>query len=98
MSKNINQSNETDIFNLVNEDDLTPDLIIMADICGLESVRQMLRQFPGMGFYIPKLSRLDGFVNRYIKENTDKPVKILAKDLKVSEQYLKKICRERRYL
>ncbi len=96
MTENSNQTELTDIFNLIGENDLTPDLVLMADICGLEAVRQMLRQFPGMGFYIPKLSRLDGFVNRYIKENTDKPVKILAKDLKVSEQYLKKICRERR--
>jgi len=94
MAKNINQTHETDIFNLVKENDLTPDLILMADICGLEAVRQMLRQFPGMGFYIPKLSRLDSFVNRYIKDNLHKPVKILAKDLNVSEQYLKKLCRE----
>jgi hypothetical protein len=48
-----------------------------------------------MGFYIPKLCRLDSFVTRYIRENKDKPVKVLAKDLFVSEQYLKKIWRER---
>lgn len=78
-----------DIFDRINEDDLTPDLKMISDACGLEAVRNMLRHLSGLSFYIPKITRLEGFVGNYMSAHKDFPLKKIAKDLGVSEQYLK---------
>jgi hypothetical protein len=78
-----------DVFDIIEETELTPDLQIMADLCGIDLVRKLLRTLPGMSFYIPKITRLDGFVRRFITLNHDKSRKQIAKALNVSENYLK---------
>ena len=78
-----------DIFDIIEDNELTPDLQIMADICGIDLVRQLLRTLPGMSFYIPKITRLDSFVRRFISLNKEKSRKQIAKELNVSENYLK---------
>ncbi len=79
----------SDIYELISEEELTPDLQLLSELCGIEVVRKLLRTSGGMAFYIPKLSRLNNFISRYTKENRSKPRKVLAKELNVSEQYLK---------
>lgn len=80
-----------DVYLLINEEDLTPDLKLISDACGIDFVRNMLREFGGMNFYIPKLTRLDKFVEKYISQNADKSIKEVAKDLNVSEQFLRNL-------
>jgi len=41
--------------------------------------------------YVPKLSRIDPFMKKYLLENNDKSIKQLALELKVSEQHLKRL-------
>lgn len=79
-----------DQYDEIQYDDLTDDLMIMAEHCGIDAVRQMLRELPGMSFYIPRISRLDKFISRFTKENRDKSRKEIAKKLRVTEQFLKK--------
>ncbi len=81
-----------DQYDEIEFDDLTSDLMIVAEYCGLDAVRQMLRELPGMSFYIPRISRLDKFISRFIKQNKDKTRKEIAKHLRVTEQFLKKYC------
>ncbi len=78
-----------DVYEIIQEAELTPDLQIMADLCGIDIVRTLLRTLPGMSFYIPKITRLDSFVRRFISINRDKSRKQIAKELNVSENYLK---------
>lgn len=78
-----------DIYSIIDEDDLTPDLKMLSETCGLEVVQNILRNFGGLNFYIPKLSRLDTFIERYIRENNTKTLKQLAKELNLSERYLR---------
>lgn len=82
---------KTDIYSQISNEDLTPDLRMIADACGIESVKGLLREFAGMSFYIPKLTRLERFIDKYLKANTEKSLKQIARDLNVSEQYLKNI-------
>ncbi|MFP4544549.1 MAG: hypothetical protein ACLFQU_09960 [Candidatus Kapaibacterium sp.] len=77
------------IYDSISRDELTPDLQLIADICGLDTVRQLLKEYPGMNFYIPKVTRLDSFVSRIVRENKDSSIKHLALKLGVSEQYLR---------
>lgn len=78
-----------DIFDLISEEDLTPDLEILSDLCGIDIVRELLRKTSGMCFYIPKITKLNGFILKYIEDNKFKSRKTLAKELNVSEQYLR---------
>ena len=75
-------------FELVELDDLTPDLECLAETIGIEKMRLVLRHLQGMSFYIPRLARLDTFVERYWRNNRDR--KQIARDLGVSESYLLK--------
>lgn len=84
-----------DVFDRIEAHELTPDLQMLASSCGIETVRKLLREFGGLSFYIPKLTRLDDFVFRYIRENSDIPVKISALQLGVSEQFLRNLERKR---
>jgi hypothetical protein len=78
-----------DYFNKISYTDLTPDIKLIADACGMEAVRDILRKLSGLQFYIPKVTSFEGFVLRYMNENSSKSIKELAKELEVSEQYLK---------
>ncbi len=82
-----------DIFSKIEQSDLTDDLQIIAEVCGIETVRSLLRNCGGMSIYVPKISRLDNFVFRYMKENKEKTFKQIARELGVSEQYIKKLFR-----
>ncbi len=77
-------------YDLLDKEDLTPDLKMICDVCGLETVKAMLRHLSGLSFYIPKISRLDGFVKRFAKENESRTLKEIAKELNVTASYLKK--------
>lgn len=78
------------VFNQIKEEDLTPDLKMISDICGIDTVRILLQHFGGLTFYIPKLTRLDDFIKRYISMYRDKSKKTIAKELGVSEQFIRK--------
>ncbi len=80
-----------DVYTQIHFDELTDDLQMMSNACGIETVQSLLRNFGGMSFYIPKLSRLDSFVWKYVKQNPEKTFKQIARELKVSEQFLKTV-------
>lgn len=85
------------IYEKIEQDDLTPDLEMISNICGIDTVRTLLREFGGLNFYIPKLTRLENFIQKYMNQNKDKTLKQIATDLKVSEQFLKNKIRERKF-
>ena len=83
-----------DIFELLTQEDLTSDLQLLQDFCGIDTIRVLLRNFAGLSFYIPKISRLDSLVLKYVKRHSEKTFKQIAKELNVSEQYLKALVRK----
>jgi len=78
-----------DIYDKISREDLTEELLLISDICGIETVQLLLRHFSGMSFYIPKISRLDGFIIKYLEDNSAKSCKEIANELSVSEQYIR---------
>lgn len=85
--------NQADIFERITKDDLTNDLKILADTCGIEVVQNLLRNCAGLTIYVPKISHLDKFIIRYIRENSYKSFKLIAKELGVSEQHIRNVFR-----
>ena len=84
-----------DILDQLSEQDLTPDLKIVAAVCGMHTVREMLRQLQGMSFYIPRITNFSEFVDRYISDNRFKSAKVLSRELGVSEQYVRR-CKKKK--
>ncbi len=80
---------KTDIFEQIEFEDLTEDLKMLAEACGLDTVRKMLKFFGGLNFYIPKISRLDKFILKYLSQNKEKSQKQIARELNVSEYFLR---------
>ncbi|MBX3044136.1 MAG: hypothetical protein KIT33_04325 [Candidatus Kapabacteria bacterium] len=80
-----------DIFSGINYEDLTPDIRLMADACGIEAVRKILMNLNGLQFYIPKITSFEKFVLRYLSENKSKSLKEIARELEVTEYYLKAV-------
>jgi len=84
-----------DIFDEVTTEDLTPDLQILANQCGMDTLRTLLRNYGGLSIYIPRISRLDNFISKYLNGNRSKSMKQLAVDLGVSEQFVRGFKRHR---
>jgi len=79
------------VFDLLTESDLTPDLKILYNVCGLETVKKILQNLNGLNFYVPGISHLDTLVIKYMNNNPEKTIKQMALDLGVSEPYLKNL-------
>jgi hypothetical protein len=80
-----------DIFEMILESDLTPDLKLLNDVCGIETVKNLLRELSGINLYIPKLSHLNSVVRKYMKKHPEKSYKQIAKEIGVSETFLKNL-------
>jgi DNA-binding CsgD family transcriptional regulator len=78
------------VINEIEIEDLTPDLRLIAELIGLENVRNLIDNLSGINIYIPKISRLGSFIARYVKSNKSKSIKQIARELTVSEQLVKK--------
>lgn len=83
-----------DALELLNKEELSSDMSMLADIIGMDNIRELIRQMSGLNLYIPKVSSLRTFVKKYIKLNSLKTFKELAKDLTVSEQHVRNIKNE----
>jgi len=78
-----------DIFSEIKTEDLTEELCLIEEVCGIVAVQSLMKHYSGMSFYIPKISRLDRFIQKYIKENSSKTFKQIANELSVSEQFIR---------
>lgn len=81
-----------DLFNNLTQDDLSNDLKMIADLCGMEIVIQLMRNYAGLQFYIPKISSFKSVYIRIIQsEGLNASNKDLASKLDVSEEFIRKI-------
>lgn len=71
--------------------DLTEDLQMIYDVCGEEVVIKLIENLGGLSFYVPKITRFDDLIYRFIRENKSETHKKLAARLGVTEQYIKSI-------
>lgn len=55
-------------------------LRVLSDVIGVNSVKAMMVQLPGMTFHVPKGFYKQSDLN-YIRKNKDKPVEEMANDL-----------------
>jgi len=72
-------------------EELTDDLQFVADKCGIDTARELIKNLQGTNIYIPKISKMRDYIIRYIKENSDKKTKQLATELDVSENFVRQL-------
>jgi hypothetical protein len=80
-----------DKYEILVRDDLSPDMQMIYDLVGLDTVKKLLVSYSGLSFYVPKITRFDTMIMRYIKQNREKTLKQVAMELNVSEQFLKNL-------
>ena len=56
------------IFDFMTKEDLTPDLGMLESVLGMDIIKKLLKEFSGMSFYIPKITRLDSLIMKYIEK------------------------------
>jgi len=75
-------------------EDLTEDLQLIHDVCGEKAVLDLIENLGGISLYIPKITRFDDLIFRYIRDNRKVSYKQMAAKLGVSEQYIKKLVKK----
>lgn len=82
------------IIELLEEQDLPEHFRIVAETCGIETAKILIRELGGINIYIPKFTSLRSLVERYIKVNAEKiSIKKIAQELNMSERAVKRILR-----
>ena len=84
-----------EVYNLITREDLTVDLQLICDICGMEVVIKLIENLGGLSIYVPKISHLDTLVHKYLKKYPQKNYKEIARELSVSEPFLKNVSKRR---
>ena len=85
-----------DIYDQIENGDLTEDLSMVASLIGMHAVRKLIKEMPGQSFYVPRITRLDSFIARYIDKTKSRNQKEIARELQVSEQYVRNARRRSR--
>jgi len=79
-----------DVFEKIEYSDFPEDIKLIADICGVEAARKLIKALQGINIYFPRITAMDSFIKRYINSDKEKSIKMYARELAVSEQFLKK--------
>lgn len=81
------------VYNDLTKEDLSNDLLLIADACGIEVVRILLEKCSGIQFYIPNINKIKPIYIRRIttfnKENVTN--KEIAFALNISEEYVRQL-------
>lgn len=75
--------------------DLPEHFQIVAEACGIETARILIKELGGISLNIPKISSLRSLVERYLVENIAKePIKKIARDLGMNERAIARILKQ----
>lgn len=78
-------------YNLIEFNDLTDDLKLLAEVIGIENVRKLISRYSGIQLHIPRLTHLKGFCESYIEDNINVNNTVLAFRLDSSSEFVKNI-------
>ncbi|GAB1372797.1 MAG: hypothetical protein KIT33_07875 [Candidatus Kapabacteria bacterium] len=85
-----------DIIELLEEQDLPEHFQIVAETCGIETARILIKELGGITVSIPMVNSLRSLIERYIKENIKEiPIKKIARELGMNERAVANIMRKK---
>lgn len=83
------------IINSIKEEDLPEGFKLVAETCGIDVCRTLIENLPGISVNVPMLTSLKPLIERYIVENQERPRKIIALELGVSEKRVREVLRRK---
>lgn len=83
------------LLDMLEESDLPSGFKIVAEFCGLDIAKHLLRELEGMQIYIPQIKTLTPLHSRYIKKNINKKsIRYLASDIGLTEKAVRNIAKK----
>lgn len=83
------------LLDMLEESDLPSGIKIVAEFCGLDIAKHLLRELEGMQIYIPQIKTLIPLYSRYIQKNINKKsIRHLASDIGVTEKVVRNIAKK----
>jgi len=84
-----------DVLNMLEEKDLPEHFQIVAETCGIETARVLIKELGGITVSIPMITSLRSVLERYILENVEEiPIKKIARDLGMNERAIGNILKK----
>lgn len=83
-----------EIIQMLEVQDLPEHFQIVAETCGIETARILIKELGGISISIPKISSLRSLIMRYVMKNASISVKQLAKDLDMNERVVANILKQ----
>lgn len=84
-----------DIIEMLEEQDLPEHFQIVAEVCGIETARLLIKELGGISLSIPMVNSLRTLIERYVSENAkDIPIKKIARELGMNERAIANILRK----
>ena len=76
---------------------LSPDMQLIADVCGIHVARKLMMELPGLRLYIPHPNRIESLVHGYIVEQHKQnvPLKTIAKEVGLSVDYVRNVIKNK---
>ena len=81
-----------DIIKMLEEKDLPEHFQIVAEVCGIETARLLIKELGGISLSIPMVNSLRSLIERFISENSSViSIKKIARELGMNERAVAKI-------
>lgn len=76
-------------------DHLTPDMKLIAEICGMDVARKLIEELPGTRLHIPHSSRMLPAIKEYIlmRAKEGASARVIARELNFSVYYVREYLR-----
>lgn len=84
------------IIDYLRYEDLPADLQVLADVVGLDALKELIIKLGGISLYIPKTQSLTALQDRYVADNKHRPVKVLMEETGLSQRSVYRKLREKR--
>ena len=83
-----------EIIEMLEEQDLPEHFQIVAETCGIETARLLIKELGGITLSVPMVNSLRTLIERYVSENSKEiPVKKIARELGMNERAVTNIIR-----
>jgi hypothetical protein len=89
-----NRMKRNDLIELIDVEDLTPDMKLIAEESGIETVRELFRSCEGLEITIPRINYHESVLIKYVKNRQGISEKILAKEIGRPLNYVRQLLSE----
>jgi Mor family transcriptional regulator len=89
----------TSLTDLIAFEDLSPDMRLVAESCGMDVAITLIRNCPGISIYVPRADKMTALVRRYIQQRYEgrsigeAEIKQLAIELQKSPSFVRQVVR-----